>query len=222
LVWAELVSLGSFLEQDDDLRQEPNAFASPLDVDIRRPLMDLLQTAGPWLRRFPTARQLDEDHAAFQTPREAVEPARELVAAAETEDVVEEDDATILDGALRSGEQTGTQSLKARNWGVLSVRNLLVSAIGIAAAGIVTGAFEQIGNQVAEHSILAQKTIRLVLSSEDALGKFLSNLPADIRSAVRALIDDLRRQRDSGFPLPRAPEEKRTLPSGGQRRPREK
>jgi Leucine-rich repeat (LRR) protein len=118
LVWGELVSLGSFLEQDDTLRKVPEIFASPLDADIRRPLADLLQTAGPWLRRFPTARQLDSEHATFKAPRESVDPARDIIDFASAEALIQENDADILDAALRAGERKTIQSVKAGSWGV--------------------------------------------------------------------------------------------------------
>jgi Leucine-rich repeat (LRR) protein len=211
LVWAQLVSLGSFLEQDDDARQSPSAFSSQLDADIRRPLLDLLQTAGPWVRRFPSARELDEDHANFQTPRHAVEPALQILTTADDEAVIEGEDAQILEDALLAGGKSGVQSLKARSWGVLSVRNLIVGAMGVAAVGVASGASKQVGIEVARRSILAQKSIQLILSSEDALVQFLSSLPADIRSTVRALLDDLKnRNSQPEFPLPFPPREART------------
>jgi hypothetical protein len=151
---------------------------------------------------------LDEDHAAFQTPRHATESALQIVTSADDEAVIEGEDAQIIEDALRSGEYRGAQSLKARSWGVLSVRNLIVGAMGIAAVNMTSGVFKEVGAEVAKNSILAQKSIRLILSSEDALLQFLSALPADIRSTVRALIDDLKSQdTDPEFPLPKAPVE---------------
>jgi hypothetical protein len=218
LVWAEIVSLGSFVEQDDSLRSSPESFASPLDADVRRPLVDLLQTAGPWIRRFPSARSLDEDHAAFHTPRHAVEPARELINAADEGAVIDVDDAQLLQDALRSNQTSGVQSLKARSWGILSVRNLVVGAMGVAAAGISAGAFKEIGGQFAKNSVLAEKSVRLLLTSEEALMRFLEGMPADIRVTVRALIDDMRQQGSgSQFPIPTSP---KTQPRSDKRRNR--
>lgn len=206
LLWAELVSIGTFVEQDDDLRAEPGTFASPLDADVRRPLVDFIQTAGPWIRRFPSARELDNDHAAFHAPRTAVQPAIQIIDAADEGAVIEGDDARILGEALRSGSRSGVQSEKARSWGVLSVRNLIVGAIGIAALNVSAGSLKEIGVEVAKNSRLAHKSIRLILSTEEALLQFLTSLPADIRSTVRALINDLKGS-DAQFPLPQPPRE---------------
>jgi Leucine rich repeat len=66
IAWAELVSLGSFVEQDDQVRETPTTFIEALELDVRRSLVDLIQTTGPWLRRFPTVVRLDDEHASFQ------------------------------------------------------------------------------------------------------------------------------------------------------------
>jgi hypothetical protein len=78
---------------------------------------------------------------------------------------------------------------------------------------VTTGVFEGIGNQVAEQSILAKKTVQVMLTGEDALMKFLKTAPADIRAAVSALIEELKRKSNQlGFPIPRAPSESRRPP----------
>jgi hypothetical protein len=177
-------------------------------VLIRRPLVDLLQTAGPWTRRFPSAKALDNDHAAFQMSRQSIEPALQVVTIADDEAIIEDEDVRIIEAALRSGDASGLQSQKARGWGVLSVRNLIVGAMGVAALNLSGGAFKEIGVEVAKNSMLAQKSIQLIISSEAALLKFLANMPADIRAAVRALLDELKMQgSDFSFPIPRRPKE---------------
>jgi len=192
LVWGELVSLGSSLEQDELLRSTPDAFASPLDPDLKRPLVDLLQTAGPWVRRFPTARKLDEEHAAFKSAASALKPAEQVLTAARDEDVVTNDDAEILASAIRSGHYPGLQSKKAGNWALMSMRNLVVGAVAVAAAGFTTGVFKNIGDEFASHSSLAKKATELLLRSEAALLEFVEDLPSDIRSVVRSLIQSLK------------------------------
>jgi hypothetical protein len=194
LVWGELVSLGSSAEQDDALKKIPDAFASPLDPDIRRPLLDLLQTAGPWIRSFPTARKLDDEHAAFTAPKTSLEPAKDVLNVAKDKDVVANDDAEILDAALDAGRNSGQQSQKAGNWGQTSIRNLVVGVVAIAATGVSTGAFRAIGEEFANNSVLARKTTELLLDGEDAIIKFVESLPADLRSIVNALLKVLKNE----------------------------
>lgn len=48
------VSLGSFVDQDNALGNQPDASDFPLDADIRRALADYLGIAAPLLRHFPS------------------------------------------------------------------------------------------------------------------------------------------------------------------------
>ena len=112
IVWAELVSLGSYVEQDNEIKENPKADVEPLAPDIRRPLTDLVQSAGPWLRRFPTARRLDEEHAAFQTPKNRVPAAIKLITDADDREVVDSDDASIIQAALEVGQGTGRAGVR--------------------------------------------------------------------------------------------------------------
>jgi hypothetical protein len=185
------------LEQDELLAVAPDAFASPLAPDLKRPLVDLLQTAGPWVRRFPTAKQLDEEHAAFKLEISILKFAEDVLTVARDEDVVTNDDADILDSALRAGHNPGLQSKKAGNWGIVSMRNLVVGTVAVAATSFTTGVFKHVGDDVASHSTLAKKSAELLLQGEGALLKFLEGLPADIRSIVRALVESLKRGGDS-------------------------
>jgi hypothetical protein len=192
IVWAELVSLGSYVEQDNEIKENPKADVEPLAPDIRRPLTDLVQSAGPWLRRFPTARRLDEEHAAFQTPKNRVPAAIKLITDADDREVVDSDDASIIQAALEVGQGTGHQTGKARSYGVLSVRNLSMGAIGLVATSMIGGYFTGIGETIAQHSLLATKIEAFVLDNEVTLVRFISDLPADVRAGVRQLIEDLK------------------------------
>jgi Leucine Rich repeats (2 copies) len=203
-VWGELVSLGSFLEQDTDLRQKRDGFTEPLEPEQRRPLVDLLQTAGPWVRRFPTARELDDQHASFHERRDELSGARELLSVVQYQKVIQRNDADMFETALGGNERLGHQTKKAHAFGVFSVRNIAYRVIGIAAAGLATGATAYVGSETAKGLVLTQKAVRLIVSAEEPLLRFLSGLPADIRAGVRALLDTLRGE-SHGVPLPRRP-----------------
>ncbi len=78
-VWSVVVELGSFLDLDNQLRAKRDSSASPLDPEIRRVFADLIRTAAPWVRLFPTARKLDEESGAFLTRRDLLAPAEAVV-----------------------------------------------------------------------------------------------------------------------------------------------
>ena len=52
-IWSLSVSLGGYIEQDDDARANPNGLINPLEADVLRTLRDLVTTAAPWVRRIP-------------------------------------------------------------------------------------------------------------------------------------------------------------------------
>jgi hypothetical protein len=54
VLYSATISLGTFLEFDNDLRQRPQDFKNvqPLDPDRRRAFMHLIRTAAPWVRQF--------------------------------------------------------------------------------------------------------------------------------------------------------------------------
>ncbi|HUI14437.1 MAG TPA: hypothetical protein VL048_13330 [Xanthobacteraceae bacterium] len=135
---------------------------------------------------------MDEEHAAFQTPKDRVVSARKLIIEADDREVVDSADASIVQGALDAGQGAGHQAGKARNYGVLSVRNLALGAIGLIATSVIGGYFKEIGEAVAQHSLLAGKIERFVLDNETALLRFVSDLPADVRTGVQELIRDLK------------------------------
>lgn len=206
VVWSELVSLGSFIDQDDEVQKSTNALFEPLVLDVRRALIDLLQSAGPWVRKFPTARRLDDEHSAFVVPRLSIQPAQNIVAFAEQKGVIHREHATILHTALSAGGHSGHQSNKAGNFGIFSVRNLVVGAAAIAATGFLGGVAKYVGEEFAKQSILAEKTLSLIVSSEKSLLEFLKNVPPDVRAVLRSIVDQLRQDQPGGVPLPTAPQ----------------
>jgi hypothetical protein len=192
VVWAELVSLGSFLEQDSEVRENPDPVVEPLPPDVRRSLADLVQTAGPWLRRFPTALKLDNEHASFHASSEKIPPAQKVLKLAEDEDIVRRSDAVVINSALAAGQHAGTQSHKAGGFGIFSVRNVVFGATAFVAAHLAEGYIEHVGGDIAKQSALAKKSISFLHDGEETLMRFLEDLPADIRAAVRTLIQEIR------------------------------
>jgi hypothetical protein len=218
VAWAELVSLGSFIEQDDELREQSDTFIDPLELDIRRSLVDLIQTAGPWLRRFPTVLQLDDELASFQTPRAKVPSARTVLAAIKEGRIVRDEDVSIIEAGLTAGEHSGYQSSKARSWSIVSVRNVVVVAAGFLASNLAAGIVRHIGEQVAKHSSIVEKTVAVLTKEDEVFERFISDLPADIRAAIRTLIKDLKNRANQPFPLPKAPRLEPNDPTSRQRK----
>jgi transcriptional regulator with XRE-family HTH domain len=81
-IYSAILELGSFLEQDAALQQGAASSADPLDPEVHRALTDLIRTAAPWLRRFPTVRELDDEAAAFLAQNELLDPGAALIKSA--------------------------------------------------------------------------------------------------------------------------------------------
>ena len=130
-IYEATLALGSFIEQDNRLQREKDAFASPLDPDVRRSLSHLIRTAAPWLRGFPTVTALDDAAGAFLTRDDLLDPAAEILTAAKSTNLISAEDAVrvaVLMGAAERGEFQGK---KAKTRVVGSTRNLCNYSPGV-------------------------------------------------------------------------------------------
>ena len=102
----------------DNVRNARVASAvDPLDLDIRRAFVDLIRVAAPWVRRFPSARQLDDDAGAFLARPELYEAAVPIIEAAEGSNLISEIDARLLRAVIRAAER-GTSRARRHVVGV--------------------------------------------------------------------------------------------------------
>ena len=187
-IYSAILELGSFLEQDAALQKGVRSSADPLDPEVHRALADLIRTAAPWLRQFPTVRELDDESAAFLTQKELLDPGATLIRSARDNAVVSSDDAAIIVGLIEAAQRGELQGLKAKTRGLLSIRNLLY-----ASAVVVVGF---LGNATAsnysEKSPLIKHSGAFLANAEENIEKFILNLPADLRAAFQELIKEIR------------------------------
>jgi hypothetical protein len=195
-VWSLSVSLGGYLEQDEHARASPEGMVEPLEVDVLRSLRDLVTTAAPWVRRFPTARLLDNEARDFSDPHEALVSATSFLLRVKQAALIRADQGKVVEVALDSGKGDTVVATKARGWGVRSMRNAALAAlaiVGIAASGYT----DEIGNEIAKHSEVAHRIEQLVIDSEKELLDLLSHLPADIRAVLKSALDLMGKQSKS-------------------------
>jgi hypothetical protein len=191
-IWSLSVSLGAYIEQDEHARANPRENINGLEGDVIRILRDLVITAAPWVRRFPTARSLDDEAREFQSARTDVESASKLLQRAEQVAALRVDDAKTLSVALDAGNRDAASANKARGWGIRTVRNL--GCVCIAGLGaIYLGFGKEIGVQIAKDSVIAKKIEKVILDGEKELIEILAHLPPDIRAALRAILAVVRR-----------------------------
>lgn len=201
-LYSASLEMGSFLELDRRIQKDSSASALPLDQEVRRPLEDLIRTLAPWLRSFPTIRELDDQAGQFSAPNPLVAPAGEVIAKAADASLVRPDDFEILNGLVEAGGRGEVQGTKASHRGVLSARNLVITT-GKVLAALAIGA---LGSDLATKSVLIQRTGTFLVSAEQPIMEVISELPSDVRLAVEALLEDTRKSTPVVPKEPRLPE----------------
>jgi hypothetical protein len=188
-LYSAALELGSYLEMDRAIAATGGGFAEPLNPEVRRPLEDLVRSIAPWMRSFPTIREMDDEAGQFLTREPLLEPSSRVIAAAEKAVLLRAEDTEALRGLIEAAQRGDFQGGKAGERGVLSVRNMITvaaSVLGMVAVGAV-------GSAVATESILAKKAGAFLLQAEEPILEVISALPEDVRLAMQMLIADLQK-----------------------------
>ena len=185
------LEIASYLDFDDDLRREPWGNASALDASRRRELENLIVATGPWLRRFPTARGIDDDAGSYFENLPDRLLATQLVAEAGKQQLISDEDRQLLKDLLSILETRGHLSDKSVKRGIFTVKNLIV-----AAASIATFYSGSIASDFAEKSVVVQKAGDFLAKNEAAVLEYLKGNQPDIRHSVEVVIERAKQQRD--------------------------
>lgn len=184
LLYSSALELGSFLEMDERLQVHTDSFAPPLDPEFRRPMEDLLRTLAPWLRNFPTIREIDDEAGQFLNRAARIAPAEAVIRVADDTRLIQAQDAHLMSAMLEANERGGIQGAKAGHRGVLSASNLVVAAAGLMGSFMI-GAVE---SDFATKSYLAAKAGTFLASAESAIIELVTDFPIDLRLAIEGLL----------------------------------
>ncbi|MEP0706747.1 MAG: leucine-rich repeat domain-containing protein [Parvibaculum sp.] len=195
--WSLSVSLGCLVEQDDAARTARGSMVEPLEADARWLLADLVQTAGPFVRQFPTARNLDDDLASFHSASDHFDAAVSTVNIAVEVELLNLPDGELILAVVDTAHGTGHQSEKARDWSIYTARNIAAGALLFVVGSVTTGALAQVGTEVAQQSRLAGVARDFLLRSESEIVDLTQRLPADVRAAIREVTRWLRRSENA-------------------------
>ena len=190
LAYDAMLELASFLERDTELQQEPASAAFPLDPEVRRPLRLLIRTAAPWIRRFPTVRELDDECGAFLSRRELLEPAASVLAIARLKRLVSDVDADATRGVLDAAKRGKFQGEKARSRGLHTVRNLVIAS----AAAVGTFLSGAVASDFSTKSDLVKHAGSTLAEAEDYITKLAAEMQEDIKIALREIIKEIKRR----------------------------
>jgi hypothetical protein len=182
--YALLLRLGRFLETDIRVQRDSAAFDDPLDADIHGLLTDLVRTAAPWLRGFPTVAAWDDAAGKALVRADLFQPAREFARIARAQLAISEHDAAEMELLADAADASDYQGQKAGNRAVASAKNLMLAAAGTVAA-FLSGA---VASDFATRSLLVQRAGATLASAEAEVDAFAATLPGDLRQALRALV----------------------------------
>ncbi len=186
IVWGRLVTLGGYLELDNNLRSpKARSNVTALDEDVRRPLSDLIRVAAPWVRQFPTAREKDVEAGNFLARPELLEPAKQLFENADRDELLTRSDVADLKRLLLSVQRGELQAKKAGAYATSSARNLIVEAAKLVAGGMVGAT---ISAALEPEMNAAGQWLR---GSAMQIEQIMADSPDDLRLAIQEIIDDL-------------------------------
>jgi len=188
-VWARLVSLGSFLEYNERLSDRGRkSNATTLDEDVRRALADLVRTAAPLVREFPSARQKDDESGAFLTKIGNLLPVKEVFEAAGDGNVLRQEDVELLRELLDAFKHGDFQGQKAGAIAHASARSLLPKVLKF----VATASFGAVISAADLPEVNAAAD--MLIGVREQVVEIFKDSPDDIRFAVIELMKDVESQ----------------------------
>jgi hypothetical protein len=183
-LWILTTCLSAHIERSEDARSGQAALAAPLEPNLLQAIREYVFVAGPWVRRFPSGRALDERSREQEYPSEHVEPAIEFFRRVREADLVRDDDARAVWIALDAGRSLSVPAAKARSWAIGTVANIGVALIKELARVPEAGQDEP-AEDVKALAEFAQRIEGVIRDSEDELPILLAARSDDGGAALR-------------------------------------
>ncbi len=193
--YASLLELGSFLETDIRLQNDPARFDEPLDADIHGVLSNLVRTAAPWLRGFPTVAHWDDEAGKALLRADLFQPARDFIRINREQHAIPKRDADEIAALAATGETEGFQGHKAGTRAVGHATNLLLAEATAVAAS-------RIGHQEEAARTITDRALSTLSAGRAEIEAFSAHWPPDLRLALRAILED---RQDPSAVSPTAP-----------------
>ncbi len=191
--------LGSLLEQDDALRETPEAGEQPLPGDLRRLLGQAVTAAAVLVYALPSNQRRGGRLAAFWNA-DSVEAAKPVLKVAQDRAGLPEADVSHLRDLERHAARAGRQGEKARGRLVATARNWLLK---VGALVVLPGAMSAYVNESPAMKSVAQGLVKLL---EHEIPRLVVGLPANLAAALRFAAEHLSAQAQTPVALVRPPE----------------
>lgn len=212
LLYPAALEIGSFLELDQQLSQARDAYAAPLDPEMRRPLGDLVRSLAPWLRAFPSVRAMDDDASQFLVQAASLSPAMDVVRSASELQLLSEADLVVFQQLREAADRGAFQAEKAGGRVQRTSLNLVIGAATFAGGFMMSA----VSSDYATSSPLVHKAGQFLTRSEMAISQLVADAAPDLQLAIGSFVRELAERPilPASTPQPRGP-----LPTPDPERP---
>jgi hypothetical protein len=183
-LWILSTCLAAHIERNEDARSGHLALSAPLDPNLLQAVREFVFVAGPWVRRFPSGRRLDDLAREQEYPPEHVEPTIEFFRRLREADLVRDDDARAIWIALDSARNVSVPAAKARTWAIGTVANIAVAMVKELAM-VPDGEQNEGAEDVNASAELAGRIEQVIRESEAELPILLAPRSSDDGAALR-------------------------------------
>jgi hypothetical protein len=181
-LWILSTCLAAHIERSEDARSGHATLSAPLDTNLLQVLREFVFVAGPWVRRFPSGRALDDLAREQEYPPEHVEPAIEFFRRIREAGLVRDADARAIWIALDAARSLSVPAARARSWAIGTVANIAVAMVKELATIPDRNEAEETVNARAD---MAERIERVIRESENELLILLAPRSDDGGAALR-------------------------------------
>ena len=208
-LWHLFLRLSSFLAMDDRALSRIGGLTRPLPEPLHRALSDLVGSAALWLRRFPTARGMDDQRRASGAEQpDAPEPvglAEALVAAARDEPLIPPAAAKRLSESLKMARERSVPGDKAAAESENGIYNLLIKMGSTATDAMLANL--RFGSDADRELHKHIKHVLHAIEDHPRIGAYLkAHFPDDLRHAFEQLMREAK-ESPGAFEIPPEREE---------------
>jgi hypothetical protein len=194
-LWILSTCLAAHIERNEDARSGHATLVPALDPSVLQALREFVFVAGPWVRRFPSGRALDDLAREQEHPPEHVEPTIEFFRRVREAGLVRDDDARAIWIALDAGRSVSVPAAKARSWAIGTAANIAVAMVD-ELAKLPEAGQDGAGDDVKALAEVAHRIERVIRDSESELLIILAPRSDDGGGALREAFALLRQTPD--------------------------
>ncbi|MEM5516719.1 hypothetical protein WNY37_07140 [Henriciella sp. AS95] len=187
--WTTLCVIGSLLEADDDVVLG-RLGAPELPINARRKLMNMVRVAGPLARRFPTARELDDESSHYLNPEKRYGAATVAIAISAQHNLLSSEDIETLKTFIAAIDRGDVQSGKLRGLYANTGGNLVTKSLNLIGAFLLGATASVAGPEM----VVVEKAAEVVVAAEAAVIEILEDVPVHSRMSAIEIINDLKKR----------------------------